>query len=464
MCGRDVIYVAIEAGTYNERIKCRVGRLEGKEPSLGGKARLGVPRIPSIVHSEAFQPGERGFWLDIHVSQDGEDKDSNGRDSNGRDSNGKDSRDEDSNDKDSNGKDSTDIKSNNRDSKDITNTSRDSKDNSGNEGGRREAYGIWGVEEEEGCLAELVLEYSYFTHTELLKRAGIKESEYQSSYNRVGSIIHLNLKEETLPHKGIISKVLYDKIKDCRTVVRKVANISGVFRNIEIEHLQGVEDYKTVHRENGLRFSISYDKVYWNSKLQVERVRLMKEIKAGESICDLFCGVGPFAILALSRGARVWANDLNPESVRNFQESVKLNRKVLGVVSEKEAWDAGLEDRVRLFNLDAGEFLRVASGEIAQGGDSWGYFDHYILNLPELTLQYLQGFVELERKCPKQENQNSYQKSYVHAYFFVRPGEQAVDLVEQALGRKVEGKARLVRKVSPSKAMWLVSFVIGLPK
>ncbi|OAG29356.1 tRNA (guanine37-N1)-methyltransferase [Nematocida sp. ERTm5] len=309
---------------------------------------------------------------------------------------------------------------------------------------------------EKGHPATLVLSYEYFTHNELLKKAGICEKEYQSSYNRVGSIIHLNLKEESLKHKEIIAKTLLNKIKDCKTVIRKKSNIENVFRNIEIDHLQGVPSYKTVHRENGLKFSIDYDKVYWNSKLQKEREVLSKEIHKNQTVCDMFCGVGPFSILALYKGAEVWANDLNPASVANFKESIILNRKALGLEEVESAiWNEELEDRVHLYNLDAYEFLKEAT-ETRKKMNVSSRFNHYILNLPELTLTFIKHFAALEKNTQPHKSGHA----TVHAYFFIRTGESATEKIEKEMNRKIEGTARLVRKVSPSKEMWVVSFTL----
>ncbi|KAI5193226.1 tRNA (guanine37-N1)-methyltransferase [Nematocida minor] len=313
---------------------------------------------------------------------------------------------------------------------------------------------VWILLKEEssrGDRAVLVLSYEYFTHNELLKKAGISEDEYQSSYNKVGNIIHLNLKDDSVKHKEIISQVLLDKIKDCKTVIRKCSNINNTFRNIEIEHLAGKRAYKTVHKENGLRFSIDYDKVYWNSKLQKERENLSGKISKNETVCDLFCGVGPFSILALAKGATVWANDLNPDSIKNFKESIVLNRKVLGVESESVVWNEELEDRIFLYNLDAHDFL-IKSAEEKKRKTNSKIFNHYILNLPELTLSFIKYFVKIEEDV-KEET-----KATVHAYFFIKTGESAVEKIEAEMNRKVICTSRLVRKVSPCKEMWLVSF------
>lgn len=45
----------------------------------------------------------------------------------------------------------------------------------------------------------------------------------------------------------------------------------------------------------------------------------------GEVIADVFAGVGPFALPAAKRGCMVFANDLNPESVKWMRKNVERN-------------------------------------------------------------------------------------------------------------------------------------------
>jgi 2-polyprenyl-3-methyl-5-hydroxy-6-metoxy-1,4-benzoquinol methylase len=45
-----------------------------------------------------------------------------------------------------------------------------------------------------------------------------------------------------------------------------------------------------------------------NAKL----MRGKRAVMAGDTICDMMAGIGPFAVPAAKRGLRVLANDLNP--------------------------------------------------------------------------------------------------------------------------------------------------------
>lgn len=56
----------------------------------------------------------------------------------------------------------------------------------------------------------------------------------------------------------------------------------------------------------------------------------------------MFAGIGPFAIPAAQKGCMVYANDLNPDSVKYLKINAQLNK---------------VDDLVHAFNLDARKFI-----------------------------------------------------------------------------------------------------------
>lgn len=63
-----------------------------------------------------------------------------------------------------------------------------------------------------------------------------------------------------------------------------------------LEVIGGEASYETQLKENNVKFHLNYELVYWNSRLQFERTRMLKMFKAGETVCDMFCGIGPLAV------------------------------------------------------------------------------------------------------------------------------------------------------------------------
>lgn len=72
---------------------------------------------------------------------------------------------------------------------------------------------------------------------------------------------------------------------------------------------------------------LDYSKVYWNSRLQGEHLRLVSQFNTGDVVCDVFAGIGPFALpAAKNKDCWVFANDLNPESFKYLRENISLNK------------------------------------------------------------------------------------------------------------------------------------------
>ncbi|XP_028807547.1 tRNA (guanine(37)-N1)-methyltransferase 2 [Neltuma alba] len=189
----------------------------------------------------------------------------------------------------------------------------------------------------------LTLGYSYWTADHVLKQILPPGVEVPSSFETIGHIAHLNLHDGLLQYKDVIANVLYDKnYPRIKTVVNKVGTITNEFRVPKFEVLAGEHDMITEVKQYGATFRLDYSLVYWNSRLEHEHRRLVSQFQAGEIICDMFAGIGPFAIPAAQKGCIVYANDLNPDSVHYLKINAKINK---------------VDDRIRAYNMDAKNFI-----------------------------------------------------------------------------------------------------------
>lgn len=202
-------------------------------------------------------------------------------------------------------------------------------------------------EENEGVVKEhrITLDYKYHTAEYVLKQLLPDGMETPSAFEQVGHVAHVNLREEFLPYKYTIAKVIADKNLRIRTVVNKVGAIDSMFRVPNWELLYGDADLKATVKQHGYSFEVDFGKVYWNSRLETEHKRLVDvEFKRGEVIVDAMAGVGPFVVPAVkTKGCRVYASDLNPDCFEMMQKNVKLNK---------------IEDSVKLYNMDARAFIK----------------------------------------------------------------------------------------------------------
>lgn len=203
-------------------------------------------------------------------------------------------------------------------------------------------------------------------------------------------------------------------------------------------------------------------KVYWCSRLQAERDRVLKLFKKGEVLCDAFCGVGPLAIRAAKVGLTVLANDLNPHSY----EYITINQKLNNIKN------------ITCFNMDAREFIRAVIGRAKLIKDDEENFDgkfpedvkvdHFYMNLPKDAIEFLDVFVGLF----KNTNKEIYSKDSlptVHIYGFSNAVDPKQELTER-IGKAMNISADLiiphisvfhnVRDISPKKHVFCISFKI----
>ncbi|EOY30880.1 S-adenosyl-L-methionine-dependent methyltransferases superfamily protein isoform 1 [Theobroma cacao] len=181
----------------------------------------------------------------------------------------------------------------------------------------------------------LTLGYSYWTADHILKQILPPGVEVPSSFETI-----VNCPYVVLIALNIISwQKNYPRIK---TVVNKVGTITNEFRVPKFEILAGESDMVTEVKQYGATFKLDYCLVYWNSRLEHEHIRLVSLFRPGETICDMFAGIGPFAIPAAQKGCLVYANDLNPDSIHYLKINAKLNK---------------VDDCVFAYNMDARKFV-----------------------------------------------------------------------------------------------------------
>lgn len=264
-------------------------------------------------------------------------------------------------------------------------------------------------------------------------------------------------------------QVILDKNIRLRTVVNKVETISNEFRVFPMEVIAGEPSLCTSTRENGATFHMDFREVYWNSRLEREHRRIVELLAAGDVVCDMFCGIGPFVVPAAAMGCAVYANDLNPASVRWLRKNVAVNK---------------VGRRVRVSNMCGRDFLRqlVASPGSAIAvapADTpaaalpaaateppieapalvFGEFQHVLMNLPASGIEFLDAFVgAFDRRTWRGPLPR------VHCYCFSKEADAQADVLrraEAALGCALpDAEAHIVRDVAPSKLMLCASFVL----
>ncbi|KAJ9446957.1 tRNA (guanine(37)-N1)-methyltransferase [Diplonema papillatum] len=269
------------------------------------------------------------------------------------------------------------------------------------------------------------------------------------SFEAVGHIAHINLKDEHHPYRFLIGQVLLDKNPVIKTVVNKLGTIGSEFREFQFELLAGDAAYNAVVKQHKCTFRVPYDKVYWNSRLQTEHSRLVKALPKSDLLADVMAGVGPFAVPAAMAGMTVHANDLNPASFEAMKENVKLN---------------DVSKRATCYCMDGRVFIRHIRDTYlrcdAENGDRQV---HFVMNLPATAVLFLDAFQDWAPHL------YDVHRATVHVYCF----SSAVDFKHDALQQVhdnlkeptahgiVNATVHHVRNVAPKKEMLCVSFTLA---
>jgi len=286
---------------------------------------------------------------------------------------------------------------------------------------------------------------------EILMRILPKKEHHEipSSFEQCGSLARINLRDELMPYRYAIGEVIMKKNKHIRTVVCKKGLIESQFRTLPIEIVAGENNTIVTTIEHGIKYRFDYRTVYWNSRLGEEHHRVVKKImsslKGGSTtsesrtVCDMFCGVGPFAIPAAIEGLDVLANDLNPESVKYLRINAKLNK---------------VQTHMECFNKDGRDFVRDLLREKRE-------FQHVLMNLPAIAIEFLDvfrnGVCDHFLKMPR-----------IYCYCFSKESteesrvEDVIKRAEIALNMSLEDlkdlRVRDVRDVAPQKMYMCIEF------
>jgi tRNA (guanine37-N1)-methyltransferase len=241
----------------------------------------------------------------------------------------------------------------------------------------------------------------------------------------VGDIAIIEVPPQLVNYKNTIGEAILKAHKQTNTVLAKSGSVEGVYRIRDFEVMAGIKKTATVYREYGCVYHVDVAKAYFSPRLSTEHNRVASQVKNGETVIDLFAGVGPFAIQIAKKHekARVYAIDMNPNAIALLKRNIAINRT---------------EKQVMPFLGDARKVIRE---------QLFGKADRVIMNLPETALEYVDVACEALKA----------RGGVIHYYSFVKtsnPLETAKVRLTEAVSqnnRQVNNflLAKTVREVAP---------------
>ena len=224
----------------------------------------------------------------------------------------------------------------------------------------------------------------------------------KTSFDTIGDVVILEIPDDLVPKKKIIGKATLDFTKR-KAIYMKKSAVHGTIRIRDLELIAGEDDPVTIHKEHGTRLKLNVKEVYFSPRLATERKRVSDSVRDGETILDMFCGIGPFPIvIAKNNKVNITGVDINENAIKYFKENIRLNKlenieAICGDVRDVSTSFKMKFDRI-IMNLPglAYDFLDVAMNLIEDEG---------IINYYEFSDGYEQGEKRLIDAASK-ENKN----------------------------------------------------------
>jgi tRNA (guanine37-N1)-methyltransferase len=187
------------------------------------------------------------------------------------------------------------------------------------------------------------------------------------AFDIVGDIAVMEIPPELIAYESAIGEAVLKANKNLRTVLSKSGAISGTYRLREYNVLAGEPKTHTLHKEYGCQYYVDLAKAYFSPRLSNEHHRVASLVREGETVIDLFAGVGPFAvqIAKTHENMKVYAVDVNPCAVELLERNIRLNR---------------VEEKVFPFLGDAREIVKA---------HFFGVADRVVMNLPEKAMEFV---------------------------------------------------------------------------
>ncbi len=158
--------------------------------------------------------------------------------------------------------------------------------------------------------------------------------ELFSAFDQVGNIIIVRIPDSLYSKKKIIGETLLEKVKTAKSVFYQSSSVEGEFRTRNLEILAGEDNTETEYKEFGCRFIVDVEKAFFSPRLSTERDRIAKLIQDGETVINMFGGVGMFSIIAAKRKkCTVYNIDINPIATKLCEKNIKLNKLKGNVIS-----------------------------------------------------------------------------------------------------------------------------------
>ena len=204
-----------------------------------------------------------------------------------------------------------------------------------------------------------------------------ESQELISSFDQIGDIIIVRIPDSLLTKKKLIGETLLNEVKIAKSVFYQASAVEGDFRTRNLEILAGEDKTETEYKEFGCRFTVDVENAFFSPRLSTERERIANLVQEGETIVNMFAGVGMFSIMiAKKKRCTVYSIDINPVAAKLCEKNIISNKLAGNVISINGDASQVIQERLEnksnrtlmLLPERSDEFLESAINATKNGG------------------------------------------------------------------------------------------------
>lgn len=239
----------------------------------------------------------------------------------------------------------------------------------------------------------------------------------------VGDIAILKMPQMLKSRGKAIGTAMLKHMPQVKVILAQKGPITGDFRVREVEHIAGETRTVTMHREFGCSFLVDLSKAYFSPRLSTERSRIAHLVAPGESVLNMFAGVGPFSILIARKQpqCRIVEIELNPSAHALAKENARLNKVAARI-----------------------EHIQGESRQVVEGMGQ--KFSRVLMPLPETSFEFLECAIKSIAE----------QGGWIHLYTHVhgRSTSEAIQSARTTVDESLRGRgsmqqSRIVKGIGP---------------
>lgn len=204
-----------------------------------------------------------------------------------------------------------------------------------------------------------------------------ESQELISSFDQIGDIIIVRIPDSLLAKKKLIGETLLNEVKIAKSVFYQASAVEGDFRTRNLEILAGEDKTETEYKEFGCKFTVDVENAFFSPRLSTERERIANLVQDGETIVNMFAGVGMFSIMiAKKKKCTVYSIDINPIAAKLCEKNIIANKLAGNIISingdAPQVIQEQLENKsdrtLMLLPERSDEFLKSAISATKSGG------------------------------------------------------------------------------------------------